>query len=345
MSYSFSALVCLAFAYLLRPNEREVRLLCAAYASGVLLSCVVAIGQDVPGSLRPTGLTTHPNHLGISALLGSAVWLALALSETRWWIRIASGLGFLITMFGVLESGSRASLVGMAAAVVFALVGVRTKKRTVLWVGGLSVGAAVFLLGYIRIGSDNAVTRLLGQGSAQAADEGRSIRYAVVEQRIRDHPFLGNGFGDSRFGHSLYLQMWSIAGLLGLVAVVILVASTVHAWRLARRRNGRLAVALWSAYGGYLVAAILSNQMWDRYLWLVLALALLADRLDHDRARGGALSRTASSFDHGRTTTSATRGGTQLLPSPNLQQDHHNKSARDTQQGTRQSQRETSGRD
>ena len=214
VSYVASTAMCLSLAYLLRPTRAETMLLAASYGTGVLISCWVALHQGVSPGFRPTGLTTHPNHLGISALLGAGIWFAIVFAARRRWLRVGAFAAFAVAAYGVLESGSRAALVGLFAAVLGTIVGARSGRRLVLLTAGGLVFGYLIVTGTITFGRENAFTRLLGGGTAIAADQGRSVRYAVIEQRIRDHPIIGNGFGDSRFGHSIYLQMWAIAGLL-----------------------------------------------------------------------------------------------------------------------------------
>jgi O-antigen ligase len=277
LSYVTSTAMCLSLAYFLRPTRRETMLLAVSYGIGVLVSCWVAIHQQVAPGFRPTGLTTHPNHLGISALLGAGMWLAILFAAGRRWLRVVAFAACALAAYGVLESGSRAALVGLLAAVLGTIVGARAGRRILILTAGGLVPFYLIATRTITFSQENAFTRLLGGGTAPAADQGRSIRYAVIGQRIRDHPIIGNGFGDSRFGHSLYLQMWAIAGLLGVIAIVLIVFAVARSWFAARKERDVFSVGLWSGYGGYLVAALLSNQMWDRYLWLALALAIMAE--------------------------------------------------------------------
>lgn len=277
IAYATATTVTLLLAYLLNPTRRQLCLMAAAYGVGGLVSCIIAFGQD--DLVRPLGLTTQSNHLGISAMLACGMWFALSLSARRTVLRLLCLGAAGVAAYGVLESGSRAALGGTVAAIGLSLLGSKSGKWVTI--GGTAVAGLVFALttGRLSLGEGNAVARFLGQdNSAVAADTERGYHYRIVEERIAEHPILGNGFGESRFGHSVYLQMWSIAGMLGILAAIILIVVTIAAWRRARRNGDRFAVALWSFYGGYLICAVLSNQMWDRYLWLALTFALLALR-------------------------------------------------------------------
>jgi hypothetical protein len=278
-AYSTAVTAALAFVFLLRPSSRQLRVLVGAYGFGVLISCLYAQIEPVTAvnGFRPSGLTTHPNHLGISGVLGAGMWMALLLAARKRTARVVHILGIAGVTWGVLISGSRAALVGVLVLFTATAIGSRSGWYIIAVLGALSAGAAAVAWGYVQFGETSALTRLLGQGSAREADLGRAEHYRVVTERIGEHMFTGVGFGDGRTGHSLYLQMWSIGGLLGLAAAAILVTTAIRSWKLAGDRRDGLAVGLWSGYLGYLVAAIGSNQMWDRYLWVALALALLAD--------------------------------------------------------------------
>jgi hypothetical protein len=276
--YGGAVVLALTLVYLTKPTTALLRAYAYAYGSGAVVSCLVAITDNV--SLRPAGLATHSNHLAFSAALAVGVWLALFVSTRKRLPQLACLVGIGICLTATIIAGSRAGLVAIIVTVALALYGTRSGKMVT--VGALAcIGLAyAFISGRIDISDpNNAILRLLGGGTAGEADLGRAERYRGAFGRIADHPFIGNGFVDAREGHSLYLQMWDAAGIAGLLAAgVLLTAGGFGYWR-ARKDHRLFAVGLWSGYGGYLVAAILSNQMWDRYIWLALALALMSDRI------------------------------------------------------------------
>lgn len=278
--YLLAGIMGLLIPWLAQPSSRELRFLLYGFACGVALSCLVAFATPVPNEwVRPQGLTSQPNHLGVTGVLASGMWLALMATASRRLERVATRAGLLICLAGVYWSGSRAAFVGVAFVVLLAVIASRSVAViAAATLAGVSAAMAL-MVGVIVVGPDTALGRLLGQGTAAVADTQRDEKYAMAWEWINQSPFLGYGFADLRLGHSLYLQMWAGAGLLGLVAALLLVVTAIGSWIAGFRRSDRLSVMLWSGYLGYLAAAVLSNQMWDRYIWVALALALAADRL------------------------------------------------------------------
>lgn len=276
VQYVGTIAIALALVAVNKPGFRAIRAYAFAFGSGVVLSSLVAITDDV--NARPPGLSLHSNHLSIAAALAVGAWLALYITATKRLARLAYLAAAATCLMGAVTSGSRAGIVAIVAVFALTVWGSRSGKfATLIFLGA---GAAIFgvLSGRIDISDpNNGLGRLLGGGTADEADRGRDEKYRAVWERISDHPLVGNGFEQVRDGHSLYLQMWDAVGILGILAALVLVTAATFGYLKARKERRVLSVALWSGYIGYLVAAILSNQMWDRYLWLALALALMSD--------------------------------------------------------------------
>lgn len=276
--YAIAALLSLGLVRLLKPSRSVLTWLGVAYGLGASISCLVAVMDTV--NPRPAGLALHSNHLAISAALAVGIWLALLMATKSRLLGLMSMVGITLCVWGTIVGGSRAGIVAIAVVVLGSVFGLGASKLSAF----LVVAGAGFLYainaGIIDIsGKHNAIGRLLGGGSAEEADMGRSVKYEAVWDRINNNMFIGNGFADARDGHSLYLQMWDSGGVLGIIAAMVLVVAALSAYLRARSAQNRLAVILWSGYIGYLSAAILSNQMWDRYIWLALALAVMSEHL------------------------------------------------------------------
>ena len=285
VSFAISAIATVGLTILLNPSLNEIRILAVSFGIGAACSTAVALVVESEDFARPVGLTNHPNHLGLTCMFGAGMWLLVGLTESSRALRCLALCGAIFTAYGVVLSGSRAALVGLAAAVGLTLIGGRSRRVNSYVAASAVFCVAVVLSGLIKLGSDNAISRLIGQGDASESDAGRELRYDRAWSRIEENPILGNGFADVRFGHSLYLQTWDGAGVLGIIGVATIVLISTAAWISARKRRSLVAVVAWSSYIGYLVAAILSNQMWDRYIWAVLALALMVDMVDSRDAR------------------------------------------------------------
>jgi O-antigen ligase len=267
------------------PSFATLRRYAWCWIAGAAVSGIVGLLSTGGVTGRPDGLTTHPNHLAMSCALGAGLAVALMLSEQGGRRHAALAVAALLTLT-VVRAGSRAALLALllSTAVIF----LRTRDlrpararigRGALAVLGLSVLAGALLeTGVVRVGQQNAVQRLLGDASARASDAGR---FSVLEQnvgRIADRPLTGSGFEDARQAHNIYVQVWASAGAPGLVGFVMLVVAVVRRGaRSGRGPLGRyLSTAFLAGYLGYLLAGLAQNILWDRYVWLHLAVVLWA---------------------------------------------------------------------
>lgn len=278
--YVAAAAMALLIARFAGAEGWELRYLSTMFAGGATLSAVNALVTDAPqlgqGGFRAVGLALHPNHLGLTTMLGVAAWLATWPMARTWRGRLVALVGTGICVSALIASGSRAALVGAIVIALLTLVALRRIRIVVF-----SLLAAVFVsaaawAGIVTVGEDSAIARLLGGGSAELADIGREERYASALDRIGTAPILGHGFEGILYGHSLYLQMWVGAGVLGLVGAALLIVASTGAYIEATRARRTTTALLWSGYLGYVAAAAFSNQMWDRYLWMYLALCLVS---------------------------------------------------------------------
>lgn len=279
LQYAIAIGLSVALVRLLKPSKNTLIGLGLAFGLGSSVSCAVAIADKV--NPRPAGLALHSNHLAISSALAVGIWIALLLASRSRLLGLLSLAGIVTCVWGTVIGGSRAGVVALVVVVAATVLGIGASKLTGFLVVAAGGSVVAILMGYIDIsGSNNAIGRLLGGGTAEQADQGRSVKYEGVWDRIEGSAWFGTGFADARDGHSLYLQMWDSAGVLGIVAAIVLVLSAALGWMRARQGKARISVALWSGYLGYLAAAILSNQMWDRYIWLALALAVMSEHLE-----------------------------------------------------------------
>jgi len=237
------------------------------------------VHQDVAG--RAIGLSTHSNHLALAATmaLGPALGLTTGL---RGWCRLLALALVAVLAAGILSSGSRASLLGAGLVTVAFAVG---RPRALLPMA-TAFGAVVLLAlaGIVELSGSNAVARLLGLDGlgAAASDAERWLLIETALDRLEISPLIGSGFESALEAHNVYLQVWTGAGLLGFAGVALLVGTALHRYREARgiARNDRdamvtLALGLACGWLGYLVVALFQNPLWDRYVWMPVALIVV----------------------------------------------------------------------
>ncbi len=262
----------LPVAFLLwRPSTRLLGLLGFSYMVGVSISVVNAlISGSVGNTGRYTGLSTHFNYLGLSALLAASlapfVYAAIRPS-LRWLVAVAAGASLL----GIWLSGSRASLL----AIVLVALLYPVLERSLAAAGLLVTTATVVLLFADRVfvgNGANALARLLGGTGTSYADNAREAAIARAVDGFQQHPILGNGFVGVLEAHNIFLQVAvavGVVGAFGYLLVLIPAAQALVSGRGILHRLGYPAVA-------YLVVGMFSPNLWDRMIWCVLALAYVA---------------------------------------------------------------------
>lgn len=259
----------------LNPNLREIRVLSWAYVAGAASSASVAFGD--PG--RAIGLSQHPNALGAASMLAFFVVLGLSANRHahRWERLVALGVGAALAV-GVLDSGSRAAFIGLAAGAALFVMGARSKRLLVGAGVVAGCGALLISMSVWAPHDGSAVGRLLDRdGTATLADIERSEYRDTVARRITEQPFFGSGFSDASRAHSLPLQAADAGGMFG--ALIFLVLFATIGWRLWQTRWQPLGLGFLAAFASYLVAGLASNPMWDRWIWVPIALGLVHSQL------------------------------------------------------------------
>lgn len=258
-----------------------------AFLCGAAVSCllgltdyagVTSVGEALIGYTnggdRVTGLTTQPNQLALTAVMA----LPFAWFLVRGLLLRAALV--VVLLAGTVASGSRVGLIGAAVVLVTCLAW-RYRARFLLL--GLPLGAAALLsaselLSFTRFGTDGAAgadlerTRALHQGIDDFAQS----------------PLFGVGLRVGQEAHVVYLQLLAGSGLIGLLSFGLLVGTALtFAYRL-RQRPVVLAAGI--ALVGYLVVGAASNALLVRYLFVPLAIVLVAARhLDADGVRPAAV--------------------------------------------------------
>jgi hypothetical protein len=271
-----------------RPGYREI--LVSAWLLGSALAAVAAlldasgltaIGPTLTGSAwdgRFAGLTVHPNHLGLVAVMAFPVALWWLSTQPERLMRIVAATLAGLLVLGVLASGSRAALISLLAVGVMSLV-VQTRHRNgsaisllALLLGcGLVVGAVTLMLPTTM---GNGIARLLGQPDSVAVNQDRLDAMTASLSSYYGSPLIGVGFSTVKVANNLALQSLQAGGLLtALGLAVYLLGAIVRGLRTSRVSNG-LGTALSLSLLAWLVDGVFQNIIYDRYLFLPVALVL-----------------------------------------------------------------------
>ncbi|WP_162891342.1 O-antigen ligase [Aeromicrobium sp. A1-2] len=259
------------FFMIWRPQIKITVRLAAAYVFG----CVFSVGWGllsgpVAGDARYVGFTYHPNYLGLECLLAAALtpYLVAKISPGYRWIFWFAAI---INAYGVYISGSRAALLVLGMLVViypFVEGSIRAVGAVMLGVAGVLAFSGRLL----QEDGNSALGRLFGNGSASGSDIERQNVLAEAWKLFLEHPFLGNGFDGGLGSHNIYLQVATAVGIFGLLGYLLVLWTALRPlfWQ---GINHRLAYPV-LAYG---TIGPLTNTLWDRLIWSVIALTFAAN--------------------------------------------------------------------
>ncbi len=267
----------------------------SALAGAADLALHLHIGLDLTGldfvtyTHRATGLTLHPNHLGLVSAMALPVALVRAIRPVSPGAGLGStlrNLGYVLAFaVGILVSGSRVGLIGAGAALVAIplLQDSRRRAGPLLALPILIVG----LLGLVVLDSRLAASlgivtgsRLTGAAAGTSISNDYRIRaYTAGLRQVAHNPIVGEGFNVARVAHDIYIQLLQAGGIIALGAFLLVVTGAFRVRREIDRRPQRvpssdLAVAFNAALVAWLVNGVLQNQLYDRYLYIPLGLLL-----------------------------------------------------------------------
>lgn len=256
-----------------RPEVRVIDNLARAYVVGQLFSLAIALLSGPEFSHRYKGLSTHVNYFGHTGLLALALCIYLfhrAKPANRW---IVMGAAFLCGISIILSGSRAATLVAILLIVLYPVVERSAAKGyLVLLLGGIAVPLGSWAL--TLTGQNSPISRILGGDDTTAvSDQTRTEKLHESFDRWLADPIIGNGFSNAPLeAHNIYLQVAVVSGVIGLAGFLIIFWSLVRPLFDSDNPLHRLCYAA-LAYAGI---GMLTNSLWDRFTWVVLALGFLA---------------------------------------------------------------------
>ena len=241
-----------SFGWLLAHDPESGRPLLRTWALGAVVGALAGLAYSATNFVAagPLGAFIHaraqiprgvgPNGLGTTLLLGSIVALGLAFHARRWERAGWAACG-LLSLVGLLATGSRSSLVGWvvgAGYLAYRELHVRPKRLAAVLAGGLVV------LILASAATPQLMRRL--RYTAEDVSSNRILIWRTSLGMIRAHPLLGTGFGTFEreyerhkspgmspepFAFNLPLNLAVETGLLGLLAALSVAITAVYACR------------------------------------------------------------------------------------------------------------------
>jgi O-antigen ligase len=282
---------CLSLFALSIPNRRWFARVFPFYglATLVLLGWSIYLDISLPGTFaelgqRPAGFPGNANFAALVAVMICAASLDYRPCHGL----IRNVLLFIVTGAVMITTMSRSGALNFALLVAILSYTrmcdsgwspreiVKVTTTTAIMIGvcvGLAVGAVITG----TISEETRLGRLLN--NKQVDDGSAGSRLFAVQESLRlinDAPLLGHGTGHARtmreLPHNLYLQQWVNNGLLGIVALVTFLGTTLLTFIKRRFRPGQ-AFMLVTIVGGVFSHNILDQRCFLLLLGILLALS------------------------------------------------------------------------
>lgn len=276
LSYGFrlvAAVVVLPLLFLWwRPSVKMIDALAWSFVAGTAVSLAGGLVTGANPNGRYMGLTTHTNFFALGALMAFAMLIHLYSRYQGTGMRLLVWTAGAMTITSAILSGSRAALLGMVIlALLYPLVE-RSALSAYLVVSAAILGLASLNWLVSIAGESSALGRLMGSPTASYSDLAREKAFATGLDEFLAKPLQGNGFDITALdAHNVYLQVAVGIGIFGALAFMMLLWNFILP--LFRpgplRRLGYVPLA-------YAMVAVITNSLWDRFVWAGLALAILA---------------------------------------------------------------------
>ncbi|MGJ8668410.1 MAG: O-antigen ligase family protein [Oceanococcus sp.] len=203
---------------------------------------------------RASGLTAHANILAAICML-AIPGLLIAFTQSQSWLQRAFFVVCFCLVWGALDlTKSRSGVVGVFVIVggFWVLSAPQLGKSILRFVSGTVIASSFLIINSFSGGHVGGALGRLLKGSSQS-DGAREIINGLVWEQALNSPFVGVGYSALKVAHNLYLQMWHVAGVFGLVGYLIVILMPIFLiwpWRkVCEYRNVSvvLSLTLWAS--------------------------------------------------------------------------------------------------
>ena len=270
--------------YMWNPSKIQLFVLTIAVVMSAVGSGLYAliVEHASPYNMRVEGLTVHPNHLAMASVLCFGPALALCWRHSI--VGLFGVFSSVVLVLAVYVSGSRAGVLGLAVALLVVMLSPKGLSLA-RWLAGVAfVGSAgvvlseVLSFNQLALSRNGAIGRLFNEGTTSSvSNQARMSQLTESVAAISHNPLLGVGFDTARDAHNLFLQVWSAAGVVGLVGLMLVVwVILVQPWLSVRSTcsSDMMVYGMLASVAGFLSVSMFQPQIWDRYVWFLLSLAI-----------------------------------------------------------------------
>jgi putative inorganic carbon (HCO3(-)) transporter len=268
------------------------------------------VGEDITGKVvrpRLAGPIGEQNRYAQVLVVLVPLALFRFWGERRLMLRVLAGACALLIISGILLTFSRGAAVALAGLflTMAALRYIRVRDLVVVGVTFALLIGIVAPQAIIRLDSLAGVGALLSsqEGDADGAIVGRATSNLAALNAFLDHPIVGVGpgqyfrrfsqeygndlglrhFDSQRRAHNLYFETAADLGIIGFSAFMAVIGATLlPLWRLRRRLRARrpdlanIAASFFLSVLAYLYTGVFLHLSYERYFWMLLALAAVA---------------------------------------------------------------------
>lgn len=273
-------------------DARAVKWILGWYLAGVAVSSLVAL-TDLTNltkvsrnltlatlrtgnqfdSHRETGLSDHPNTLGLVCTI-SVPFAVYFISESR--RRWLPCIALILLGGGVVASGSRGAQIAFLAAILVAVLISPHKKKVVGWLAATVTSAVLgglTAMTQLAPGILDKLLRFEGNHSTVSSNEERALVLAQAWNDFETYPIFGIGIRHIAEAHDIYLQILSAGGSVLFASMVIYWSGTLRScWR-AKRSGEALGAYLMLSVIASLSIGVVENQLTDRFLYYTVGCA------------------------------------------------------------------------
>jgi O-antigen ligase len=222
---------------------------------------------------RETGLTDHPNTLGLVCTIAVPFAVHFISESRRRWLPC---IALVLLGGGVMASGSRGAQIAFPVAVLVAIL-VSPHKKKVARSLAATLTAAVLggftALTQLAPGILDKLFRFDASRASLGSDDERALVHAQAWNDFKDYPIFGIGIKHIGEAHNIYLQMMSAGGTVLVAGMLIYWFGTLRSCWQAKHSGEALGAYLMLSVIASLVVGVLENQLTDRFLYYTIGCA------------------------------------------------------------------------
>lgn len=257
---------------------------------------------------RVTGPYVNPNAYAQVLIVIVAIALGRVWNEKRTVIRLLALWAAAVCVLSVFFTYSRGGFLTLVITVSILFVQNRSRFFPILLTAALGLAVLQFLpLDYM--GRVATLFQFTDSQSGQVSDlsfRGRMSENIAASQMFWDHPYFGVGLGNfkvqyqeysrqigldprrsARSAASLYMELLAEQGLVGLSVFAFLIYTVLRGLITARVQFARaglhdhanIAMSIFAALVGYLIAATVKNSSYSNVFWALIGIAISIEQV------------------------------------------------------------------